>query len=33
MTRPLREPVLPVTALNLRKTASRVLNGHSLVSP
>jgi hypothetical protein len=32
MTRVVREPVLPVSELNLRKTAMRVLNGQRLVS-
>lgn len=33
MPRATRTSSLPVSAVNLRKTATRVLNGHSLVSP
>ena len=32
MSRVLRDPVLPVSETNLRKTAMRVLNGQRLVS-
>lgn len=32
MSRVVREPVLPVSETNLRKTALRVLNGQRLVS-